>query len=227
MPETEPLFTKLAGNYDRLNSICSLGIDASWRKRLAAEIGQCQRVLDVATGTAEVCIEVARKWPDAKITGIDPSSHMIRIAEEKTRKLGLEGRIDLVEGSAENLPFEDGLFDAVTIAFGIRNTVDPLLSLREMARVLRPSGSIGVLEFAVPSNSLFSPIYMFYMRNVIPLLGSIFGCRPEYRYLAESIPSFPQRTEFAELMRDAGFEPPRWFELTLGIVVLYSGVKAS
>ena len=143
----------------------------------------------------------------------------------KLKALGVRGKIILVQGFAENLPFKGDAFDAATIAFGIRNTVDPLKSLQEMKRVLRPRGKVAILEFAIPQNKLFSPFYMFYLRNAFPFIGSLFGKRDEYKYLVRSIPEFPQRDRFTQLMEKAGFIVKKPIELTMGAVVIYIGIK--
>ena len=225
MPETQSLFNKVAEHYDLLNTLLSFGTDKSWRRRLAEEIRSSKIVLDIATGTAEVAIEVVKRWNGCFAIGIDPSKQMLDLAQAKLRVAGVKKKITLVEGVAESLPFKDGTFDAITIAFGIRNTIDPLTSLKEMYRVLRPAGRVGILEFAVPQNRIFAPLYMSYIRNMFPFLGSFIGKRNEYQYLVDSIPMFPQRDSFTKLMEDAGFSVEKLIELTMGTVIIYIGVK--
>jgi len=225
MPETKSLFNRVAEHYDLLNTLLSFGTDKSWRRRLAEEIRSSNLVLDIATGTAEVAIEVVKRWNGCFAIGIDPSKQMLDLAHTKLETAGVKKKIDLVEGVAESLPFKDGTYDAITIAFGIRNTVDPLTSLKEMNRVLKPGGRVGILEFAVPRNRLFAPLYMSYIRNMFPFLGSFFGKRNEYKYLVDSIPGFPQRESFTKLMEDAGFTVKKPIELTMGTVIIYVGVK--
>jgi len=225
MPETKKIFDEVARYYDRLNALFSFGIHKLWRKRLAAELDDGEDVLDVATGTAEVAIEVARKHPAARVIGIDPSANMLRIAKEKVAALGFSDRIELVSGAAESLSFEEKRFDSVTIAFGIRNTVDYRLSLGEMRRVLRDGGKLLVLEFAIPRNPLFRPVYMFYFRVVMPLVGSFYGRGKEYRYLSESAAAFPQREKFVSDLEAAGFRNCRYREFTMGVVALYSATR--
>ncbi len=225
MPETKSLFNTVAKRYDILNTLFSLGIDRLWRKRLVQELRNVEFTLDIATGTAEVTIELLNRHNSHHVIGVDPSEAMLGLAQKKLESLGIADKTNLVQGVAENLPFKDGIFDAVTIAFGIRNTVDPLKSLMEMNRVLRSGGEIGVLEFAVPQNMIFGPIYMSYLRNLLPLVGSVFGTRGEYDYLADSIPKFPQRESFLRLMEKAGFRAEKSIELTFGTVILYIGAK--
>jgi len=225
MPETKSLFNTVAKRYDILNTLFSLGIDRLWRKRLVQELGNSGVTLDIATGTAEVAIELLKKHNSSRVIGVDPSGEMLRLARKKLESLGIKDKANLAQGVAENLPFKDSTFDSVTISFGIRNTVDPLKSLMEMNRILRPGGRIGVLEFAVPQNIVFGPIYMSYLRNLLPLVGSLFGTRGEYEYLADSIPKFPQRKSFLSLMERAGFRAEKSTELTFGTVIVYVGTK--
>jgi demethylmenaquinone methyltransferase/2-methoxy-6-polyprenyl-1,4-benzoquinol methylase len=225
MPETKPLFNSVAKNYDTLNTLFSIGIDRLWRRRLVREIGSANLVLDIATGTAEVAIEASNRLNKAWVIGIDPSEKMLRLGRRKIESLRTSGKVTLIQGVAENLPFKDDTFDGVTIAFGIRNTIDPLKSLREMKRVLRPGGKVGVLEFAVPKNRFFGPVYMFYLRNVLPLVGSLFGTKREYEYLGDSISEFPQRESFVRLMEETGFNVEKTIELTVGTVIIYIGTK--
>jgi demethylmenaquinone methyltransferase/2-methoxy-6-polyprenyl-1,4-benzoquinol methylase len=227
MPETKSLFNRVAEHYDLLNTALSFGMDKLWRSRLAEEIRGSKLVLDIATGTAEVAVEVSNKLNNPHVVGLDPSEEMLRLGQKKIEALGAKKKINLVQGIAENLPFKDDTFDAVTIAFGIRNTVDPLKSLQEMKRVLKPNGRVGILEFAIPKNKLFGPLYMSYLRNVLPFIGSFFGKRNEYEYLADSIPKFPQRKTFVRLMEEAGFIVKKSIELTMGTVIIYIGIKES
>jgi demethylmenaquinone methyltransferase/2-methoxy-6-polyprenyl-1,4-benzoquinol methylase len=150
---------------------------------------------------------------------------MLELAGKKISATGNSGRIMLARCGAEHLPFRDGAFDAVTIAFGIRNTADPTKSLSEMNRVLRPGGRVGIMEFAIPRNKFFAPLYLFYFRNFLPFIGSIFGTGSEYKYLSESTSAFPQREGFIKLMEDAGFMTGKPIELMMGIVIIYTGAK--
>lgn len=225
MPETKSLFNRVAEHYDLLNTLLSFGMDRPWRRRLAEEIRSSNLVLDIATGTGEVAIEVVKRWNGCLAIGIDPSKQMLDLAQAKLRAAGVKTKITLVEGVAESLPFKNGTFDAITIAFGIRNTVDPFKSLKEMCRVLRPGGRAGILEFAIPRNRLFASLYMSYIRNMFPFLGSFFGKRNEYQYLVDSISMFPQRESFINLMEEAGFTVKKPIELTMGTVIIYVGVK--
>ncbi|MEZ4547553.1 MAG: bifunctional demethylmenaquinone methyltransferase/2-methoxy-6-polyprenyl-1,4-benzoquinol methylase UbiE [Thermodesulfobacteriota bacterium] len=225
MPDTVNLFDKVARRYDSLNTFFSMGMDRLWRRRLAKSISGSKTVLDIATGTGEVAIETVDVLPEASVFGVDPSSEMLLLARKKIVSRGLSERISLARSRAEELPFKDGSFDAVTIAFGIRNTVDPALSLSEMRRVLRPGGKAAVLEFAIPRQKLFAPLYLFYFKNILPLVGSLFGTKSEYKYLSDSTSAFPQREKFLDLMKESGLTPEKSVEMMLGIVILYTGVK--
>ncbi|MCL4244455.1 MAG: ubiquinone/menaquinone biosynthesis methyltransferase [Candidatus Dadabacteria bacterium] len=225
MPDTVNLFDKVAGRYDSLNTFFSMGMDRLGRRRLARAVSGSKTVLDIATGTGEVAIETVDVLPEARVFGVDPSPEMLLLARKKLVSRGLSERISLARSRAEELPFKDGSFDAVTIAFGIRNTVDPALSLSEMRRVLRPGGKAAVLEFAIPRQKLFAPLYLFYFKNILPLVGSLFGTKSEYKYLSDSTTAFPQREKFLELMEKSGLTPEKSVEMMLGIVILYTGVK--
>lgn len=225
MPDTKELFDRVAKNYDRLNSLFSLGIHRSWRKKLASQTSPDSLVLDVATGTCDVALEVSSMQPGSDIIGLDPSMEMLKLGKRKIDKKDSCKRVRVVSGSAENLPFKDNQFDFATIAFGIRNTVDYMKSLSEILRVLKKEGKLLVLEFAVPENFLFRPLYLFYFRNIMPFIGSLYGRGKEYKYLADSTMAFPQREKFLLSMEKSGFRDCAYKELTLGTVILYSGFK--
>ncbi len=225
MPETKKIFDEVAEHYDWLNTLFSLGIHKLWRKKLAEQLHDTEYNLDIATGTAEVAIEIAKKYPAARTVGVDPSMNMLQIAESKIKDLDLKGKIALVSAAGENLPFAEKQFNSATIAFGIRNTVDYKLSLREIRRVLREDGKLLVLEFAIPKNPIFKPLYMFYFRVLMPLVGSVYGRGREYRYLAESAAAFPQRGNFIRDLENAGFRNCEYSELTMGVVALYSATR--
>lgn len=222
MPETTSLFNKIAKHYDSLNTFFSFGMDRVWRKRLAEQVAGSKLILDIATGTGEVALETVRKLPDSHVIGLDPSIEMLRLAKKKCEPTK---KITLVQGYAEDLPFKSGEFDAITIAFGIRNTVDPLRSLKEMNRVLKPGGKIAILEFTIPKNQIFAPVYLFYFRKFLPFVGSLFGSEKEYKYLSDSTSEFPQRKRFLELLSNAEFATDESIELMIGTVIIYRGIK--
>ena len=225
MPETRLLFDSVAKNYDLLNTIFSMGRDRIWRKRLAKEIEGSGLILDIATGTAEVAIEVVNNARNSQVVGLDPSGEMLLLGKKKINSTGLHARIRLVQGVAEKLPFKDNAFDAITIAFGIRNTVAPINALTEMNRVLTRGGRLAILEFAVPQAKIFSPAYMFYLKNILPLVGSFFGTRKQYRYLGDSISEFPHREAFLKILSKSGYSVEKPIELMCGTVIIYIGIK--
>jgi demethylmenaquinone methyltransferase/2-methoxy-6-polyprenyl-1,4-benzoquinol methylase len=225
MPETTSLFNKIAKHYDSLNTFFSFGMDKFWRRKLVEQISGSHLILDIATGTGEVAIETVKKLDGSKVTGIDPSAEMLSVAKKKCDTVQYKDKISLVQGYAEDLPFENNMFDAITIAFGIRNTVDPLQSLKEMNRVLKNGGIVAILEFTIPKNVIFAPIYLFYFKKFLPFVGSFFGSKKEYKYLSDSTSAFPQREAFIELMKEAQFEPKESIELMIGTVIIYSGIK--
>ena len=225
MPETTSLFNKIAKHYDSLNTFFSFGMDKIWRKQLAEQIRGSHLILDIATGTGEVAIETIKKLEDSKVIGIDPSAQMLELANQKSKSTQYSNKIMLVQGFAEYLPFGNGAFDAITIAFGIRNTVNPLQALTEMKRVLKPGGKVAILEFTTPKNKIFAPIYLFYFKKFLPFVGSIFGNKKEYKYLSDSTSEFPQREKFIEIMKEAGLNHQKSIEIMIGTVIIYTGTK--
>ena len=222
MPETTSLFNKIARHYDSLNTFFSFGMDKIWRKKLVEQIRGSSLILDIATGTGEVALETVKKLESSQVIGIDPSGQMLRFAKKKCESIK---KITLVQGYAEDLPFRNDAFDAITIAFGIRNTVNPLQSLREMNRVLKPGGKVAILEFTIPKNKIFAPVYLFYFKKFLPFIGSFFGSKTEYKYLSDSTSEFPQREKFLKIMKEAQFMPQEYIELMIGTVIIYTGIK--
>jgi demethylmenaquinone methyltransferase/2-methoxy-6-polyprenyl-1,4-benzoquinol methylase len=219
------MFARIASRYDVANRLLSLGLDRSWRARLVRETarGAPADVLDLATGSGDVAFALAARLPAAtRITGADFCQPMLDEAENKKRLAG--GRWSNVHfrpADALQLPFPDASFDAVTIAFGLRNLSDRDRGLREMHRVLRPGGRLLVLEFSQP-HRWFRPVYFFYLRHILPrLAGIVTGDRPAYDYLNESIELFPTRGALSVEIQHAGFDPVRAIPLTLGTVALH------
>ena len=201
------MFDRIAGRYDRLNRIMSVGLDRGWRNKLVAALQLSEgRVLDLASGTADVAIAIASKHPDVHVTGVDPSQNMLSVGAEKATRAGLDDRIELVVGDAQALPFEADTFAASCISFGIRNVPDRLLGLEEMARVTRPGGVVAVLELTEPSEGLLAPLARMHVHHVVPRLGAWLSGDAEYRYLQRSIAAFPPPAEFAALMARAGLQ---------------------
>ncbi len=225
MPDTKALFDKISTHYDLLNSLFSAGIDKIWRKKLVNIFNNDSFILDVATGTAEVLVEGFNLSKVSTGFGIDPSIEMLKIGKDKLRSKGRSQISCLFQSAAENLPFRNNLFDGVTIAFGIRNTIDYIRSLSEMNRVLKKDGTIAILEFAIPRISVFTSLYLLYFKYVMPFIGSLFGSRKEYKYLSESTTEFPQREIFLNIMQDCGFRDCKYEELSFGIAIIYTGIK--
>jgi len=217
------MFDRIADRYDVLNRLLSLGIDQGWRAQAVAalNLGASAQVLDIATGTADLAILEATTHPDCRVEGVDPSSRMLEIGREKARRAGLSSRVNLVQGSAESLPFGAASFDGVSIAFGIRNVPDRPRALREMARVTRPGGRVVVLELSEPRSGLLGPLARFHVHSVVPFLGGLISGSREYRYLQRSIAAFPAPEEFAATMREAGLDVLEARPLTFGVATLY------
>jgi len=225
MPETKDLFENIARVYDPLNTFFSLGFHKKWKTKLIREFNGAQLLLDLATGTSDVSINFIEHNRDSRAVGLDPSINMLLQSKNKLKNKKLSDKILLLRGIAEDLPFPDNKFDAVTISFGIRNTIDPQKSLNQMYRVLNQNGSVGILEFSLPKNKIFGPIYMTYLKNFFPIIGSIFGASDEYKYLGDSIAKFPSRNNFISLMENAGFKNCYYKELNIGTVIMYRGFK--
>lgn len=221
MPDTVGLFNKIARHYDLLNTIFSLGLDRYWRLELVKEIQASRATLDIATGTAEVPVRICKELQNTLVIGLDPSINMLKIAVSKTRDLPAQ----LVQGENESLPFPANTFDAVTIAYGIRNTRDLELSLEEIIRVLKQGGKLAILEFTTPENFVFRPLFLFYFRHVMPFISSFFSSRKEYSYLSESAGIFPQREKFTELLIRSGYSRVSYRQLFTGISAIYIAYK--
>lgn len=222
------MFSAIAPRYDFLNRLLSCGVDRRWRRAAAAETVPAWggRHLDVATGTADVALEIfRRKGREAFVAGSDISPGMIRIGRAKTSREGLSDRMAFVLAPGESLPFRDGAFDSASVAFGIRNLADRQRGLREMCRVVRPGGTIVVLEFSRPPSSIFGTLYRLYFTKVLPRLGGLFSRRTAYTYLPESVAAFPEPDVFARMMREAGCAAVVFRPLTFGIVTLYVGTR--
>ncbi|SHK79861.1 bifunctional demethylmenaquinone methyltransferase/2-methoxy-6-polyprenyl-1,4-benzoquinol methylase UbiE [Rhodothermus profundi] len=220
------MFDAIAPRYDLLNRILSAGIDQRWRRQAVDLIApeQPRRVLDVATGTADLAIEVARRLPVERVVGVDIAETMLQIGQEKIARLGLNDRVILRKGDAEKLPFSDAQFDAVLVAFGVRNFENLERGLRESYRVLRPGGVLVVLEFSHPRTPIIRTLYRWYAHHVLPRIGAWLS-RDEgaYRYLPASVEAFPDGPDFLQRMASVGFQELLWKPLTFGIASLYRG----
>lgn len=226
-PGSGAMFDRIAGRYDFLNRVISLGLDHRWRRHTvrALEPQSGGHYLDLATGTADVLLSLAEhcsrnRLDDITMAGLDPSAGMLKLGEEKIRTAGLDGNTSLHLGEAEELPFDDNSFEGVSISFGIRNVADRPAALREMARVTKPGGRIAILEGSEP-RGLLGLGARFHLRVVVPRLGAWLSGAPEYRYLQTSIAAFPPPDTFAELMEDNGLEVLDVHPMTFGAVHLY------
>jgi demethylmenaquinone methyltransferase/2-methoxy-6-polyprenyl-1,4-benzoquinol methylase len=224
----ESMFDSIAWRYDFLNHLLSFSIDRTWRKKAIREISRLKKnpaILDVATGTGDLAIASLKLNP-SKVTGIDISKKMLEYGKIKIERKGLTGRIDLIQGDSEKIPFEDNCFDVAMVAFGVRNFSDPLKGLSEMKRVVRKSGMIMVLEFSKPSGIVFRTVYNFYFRNILPFFGKLFSKdKSAYKYLPDSVRKFPDNEDFLRLLSQAGFSQTQQKKLTGGVASIYTGFK--
>lgn len=227
--DTPAMFSSIAHRYDLLNHVLSFNVDRLWRRELvrSAGLSGAAQILDACTGTADVAIGFARALPQSTVMGIDRSVGMLSVGRSKIAKKNLDDRIKLYEGDVLEMPFTDGRFDAVTIAFGLRNLPDYSRGVAEMVRVLKPDGKLLVLEFAPPSGSLSLKGYNFYLQRVLPFIGGmISGSREAYNYLASSIGSFVPREHILDLMRDAGLQNTHTRKLAGGVAHIFKGERS-
>jgi len=223
------IFSTITGRYDFLNHFLSLRQDIFWR-RFAAErmhFFKTDRFLDAASGTCDLAIEAAVRYPDVHVTGLDFVEQMLNQGKKKIADKGLSARIDLVRGDALAIPFQENTFDSAGIAFGIRNIPDKIKALSELRRVVAVGGSLLVLELSLPESRYFRRCYDRYLNKLLPAVAEAFSPNPAaYQYLAESIMRFPSVKGFAEIMQQAGWVDVQAYALTLGICRLYKGRKA-
>jgi len=232
------MFDKIAFRYDFLNRFLSGGIDIYWRRRAIRElrtvntsararaITQPRTILDVATGTADMAIMMTRYLPGSQITGIDISTGMLDIGRQKIARLGLQEKITLQTGDSESIHFPDNHFDAITVAFGVRNFENLEQGLQEMLRVLKPGGKLVILEFSRPKLPGVRHIYDLYLRLVAPNIGKMVSSNREaYQYLNDSVKAFPEGDDFIRIMDAAGYQNTRLQGLSLCICSLYIGEK--
>jgi demethylmenaquinone methyltransferase/2-methoxy-6-polyprenyl-1,4-benzoquinol methylase len=222
------MFDRIANRYDFMNRFLSLRIDLLWRKKAIAKLKKenPQHLLDVATGTGDLALLAYQQLHPHKITGIDISEGMLAVGREKIAAKGLQNKITLTTCDAETINFSDHSFDAVMVAFGVRNFENLEAGLKEMLRVLKPGGKIMVLEFSKPRWPLFSALYNWYMKSLAPALAGSFGTNKEaYAYLNRSSNAFPDREAFTALLKKAGYTNTNFEPLTFGICCIYTGVK--
>ena len=217
------MFDAIARRYDLLNRVLSLGLDQRWRRQTAQALPLAAgaRVLDVATGTGDLALAILRREPGARVEGLDPSPRMLELARRKVGAARAAESIRLGEGEAAQIPFPDDSFDAVCMAFGMRNLADRKRALAEMARVTKPGGRVAVLELIEPTRGALAPLARFHIRRLVPLIGGRLSGPREYDYLQRSIAAFPEPESFAAEMREAGLEVLEWRRLSLGVCGLF------
>ncbi|UFH32097.1 bifunctional demethylmenaquinone methyltransferase/2-methoxy-6-polyprenyl-1,4-benzoquinol methylase UbiE [Chryseobacterium sp. C-71] len=224
--QVEDMFDNIAPKYDLLNHALSMKIDVLWRNKLVKMMKEDapQEVLDVATGTGDLAIAV-EKGTDAKVVGLDLSQQMLNVGVIKIKKLKLDGKISMQKGDAENLPFEDNRFDAVSVAFGVRNFENLTKGLAELKRVVKENKSVYILEFSKVEGFL-GPFYMFYFKNILPAIGRLVSKdNRAYTYLPDSVNAFPFGEKMRQILLDTGFKKVEYKKLSLGIATIYKATK--
>ena len=223
------MFDRISPKYDALNHSLSFNIDKVWRRKTAKAVAKHhpKTILDLATGTADLAIALAKYNSQAHIIGIDISEKMLEIGKEKVAKKSLEDQIELHIGDAAVLPFEDNHFDAVTIAFGVRNFEDLRKGLFEISRVLKPNGQAVILEFSMPEMFPIKQVYRFYFKRLLPKIGRIVSKDSSaYIYLPSSVECFPKPKDFLEILTQHGLKEGQMKTMTWGITTLYTAIKA-
>ena len=227
--QVEEMFDNIAPTYDRLNHIMSLNIDRIWRRRVMRIVRRVkpQQIMDVATGTGDLAIAMARKVENAQILGVDLSEEMLGEARKKIQKQGLEKRISLEKGDAENLTMvASESVDAATVAFGVRNFENIERGLSEIYRTLRPGGKLVVLEFSMPKNRLVRWVYRQYAHRLLPRIGGMISKdKQAYTYLPDSVEEFPAPERFAEILKGVGFKSVKLSSQSFGIAYIYDATK--
>ena len=224
------MFNDIAGRYDLMNRFLSAGIDVYWRKAAINQLKPLQpaRILDIATGTGDLAIMAAGQFPGSQISGIDISTGMLERGRKKIANLLLNKQIELLEGDSEAINFEDGTFDAITVAFGVRNFANLEKGIGEMHRVLKPGGKAVILEFSKPCQRIFRGLYNFYMKLIAPGIASwVTKNKEAYQYLHNSVKAFPEGEQFLHVLQQCGFKDISLKRLSLGICTIYCGTKTS
>ena len=226
--EVREMFDNIAPKYDLLNHTLSMSIDRVWRRRVVGEVRRAKpgRILDVATGTGDLAIAMARRIRDVQVLGVDLSEQMLAVARRKIEARGLDGRIVLDRGDAERLAVADASVDVATVAFGVRNFGDLGAGLRELARTIKPGGKVVILEFSRPRNRVFRALYEFYSDKILPRIGGLVSRdKRAYEYLPASVGEFPAPEEFMAMMARAGFRNCRARSQSFGIAQIYIGER--
>jgi demethylmenaquinone methyltransferase/2-methoxy-6-polyprenyl-1,4-benzoquinol methylase len=221
------MFDTISGNYDNLNRVISFGIDVKWRKKVLQMVAQSnpKTILDIATGTGDLAILMAQTKAD-KIIGLDISAGMLEVGVQKIAAKNLNNTIEMVLGDSEKMPFEDNYFDAITVAFGVRNFENLETGLSEILRVLKPNGIFVILETSVPEKTPYKQGYEFYSKNILPLIGKLFSKdNVAYGYLSESAAAFPYGEKLNNILRKTGFIDVVALPQTFGVATIYSASK--
>lgn len=225
--EVAGMFDNIAGNYDFLNHFLSLGIDIIWRKKAVRMLKPFapKQIVDIATGTGDFALETLSLKP-TRVVGVDISNGMLEVGRQKMTKKGVSDIVEMTYGDSENLPFEDHTFDALTVAFGVRNFQNLEAGLKEMSRVLKPGAPAAVIEFSTPQTFPIKQLYLFYFHKILPALGKLVSKDARaYTYLPESVEAFPYGDKFASIMKSCGFSEVKVVPLTFGIASIYFGKK--
>ncbi|NIF06408.1 bifunctional demethylmenaquinone methyltransferase/2-methoxy-6-polyprenyl-1,4-benzoquinol methylase [Chryseobacterium artocarpi] len=224
--QVEDMFDNIAPKYDLLNHVLSMKIDVLWRNKLVRWMknDNPQEVLDVATGTGDLAITI-EKGTGSKVVGLDLSQQMLNVGVIKIKKLKLDGKISMQKGDAENLPFEENRFDAVSVAFGVRNFENLTKGLAELRRVVKDNKSVYILEFS-KVEGFMGPFYMFYFKNILPAIGRLVSKdNRAYTYLPDSVNAFPFGEKMKQILLDTGFKKVEYKKLSLGIATIYKATK--
>ena len=226
------MFNDIAPTYDKLNHILSLNVDKSWRRKAVRRIKKAisgienPLIIDVACGTADSTIELAKIGENVRVEGIDISDGMLKIGEEKVEKLGLKDRITFSVSRAEAIEFQDDTFDAAMVAFGVRNFSDREKGLKEILRVLKPNGTLLILELSEPQNVIVRWFYNLYFKNILPFIGKkVSGNAAAYRYLQQTVEKFPMPKEFMKMLQDIGYQDIKHNAYSCGLCRLYQAKK--
>lgn len=217
MPDTKQTFDSISKNYDLINQLISFGLHKKWKSNFINIVNFYGQVIDIATGTGDIAMEIKKKYPDANLTGYDPSPNMLKIAKKKC----IKNDVDFVEGFCEKMPFNDSSFDFATITFGIRNTKSVDNSLIEIKRILKDDGILMIMEFSKTNNVLIKNLYHIYLNFIIPFIGSLFGKYDEYKYLATSIEGFYTKDEMNNILESKNFSLIKNIEYNFGLVTVY------
>ena len=225
--QVQHMFNDISGRYDFLNHFLSLGVDFSWRRKFVNQLSHYKphHILDIATGTGDLALLISTLEPE-HVTGIDIAGNMLAIAKQKAIQKHLQDRLTFEEGDAEDLPFPDEVFDAVTVAFGVRNFEDLERGLSEMKRVMKTGGVMMILEFSHPPSFSWKQLYGFYSKHMIPFIGKIVSRNKQaYSYLPESVSAFPSGKDFLDILEKVGMKNVSQRSLTFGVATIYTAEK--